>query len=50
MKYEMLKISAFSTLNRKTPKNSKFQKKNATFVPVNRCSIFKYDRYLGFSR
>lgn len=37
----MLKISAFSTLNRKTPKNGEFQKKNATFVPVNR-STFLY--------
>ena len=37
----MLKISAFSTLNRKTPKNGEFQKKNTTFVPVNR-STFLY--------
>lgn len=32
----MLKFSAFSTLNRKMPKNSEIQKKNATFVPDNR--------------
>ena len=37
----MLKFSAFSTLNRKTPKNGEFQKKNTTFVPVNR-STFLY--------
>lgn len=37
----MLKFSAFSTLNRKTPKNGDFQKKNTTFVPVNR-STFLY--------
>ncbi len=37
----MLKIGAFSTLNRKTPKNGEFQKKNTTFVPVNR-STFLY--------
>lgn len=37
----MLKFSAFSTLNRKTQKNGDFQKKNTTFVPVNR-STFLY--------
>jgi hypothetical protein len=32
----MLKIGAFLTLNGKMQKNSENQKKNATFVPVNR--------------
>ena len=35
----MLKISAFLTLNGKIQKYSEIQKKNATFVPVNRSTI-----------
>jgi hypothetical protein len=36
----MLKNGVVSSLNGKLPKNSENQKKNTTFVPVNRIPIY----------